>query len=254
MCAMSVMTSAPTWSAIARTRAKSNDARIRAGADHDHLRPVLAREPVELVVVEPLVALADAVRHDREELAGEVQRMAVREMAAVREVHPEDGVARLEHGEVDGHVRLRAGMRLHVDVLGAEQLLRALDRQRLGDVDELTAAVVALARIAFGVLVRHHRAGGFQHREADEILRRDELEALFLAADLVPDGGGDLRIGLSSDDSCGISSAAILSTRRWWRPPANGVSMNAVTMRRGFLRVGDAVRRARGRWRRCARG
>jgi hypothetical protein len=35
----------------------------------------------------------------------------------------------------------------------AEQLLAAVDRQLLGDVDVFAAAVVALARIAFGVLV-----------------------------------------------------------------------------------------------------
>ena len=65
MCAMSVITSAPTSSATARMRAKSNDARIRARADDDHLRLVLAREALELVVVDPLVVLAHAVRHDR---------------------------------------------------------------------------------------------------------------------------------------------------------------------------------------------
>ena len=62
-----------------------------------------------------------------------------------------------EHGHEDGHVRLRAGVRLDVGVLGAEELLRALDRERLGDVDELAAAVVALARIALGVLVGEDR-------------------------------------------------------------------------------------------------
>ena len=67
-------------------------------------------------------------------------------------------------------------MRLHVGVLGAEQLLRARDGQRLDDVDELAAAVVALARIALGVLVRQHRAGRFEHGAADEVLRRDQLE------------------------------------------------------------------------------
>ena len=103
-------------------RAKSIDARVGAGADHDHLRLVLVREALELVVVDPLVVFADAVRDDVVELAGEVQRMAVREVAAVREVHAEDGVAGLEQREVDGHVRLRAGVRLHVGVLGAEQL------------------------------------------------------------------------------------------------------------------------------------
>ena len=72
--------------------------------------------------------------------------------------------------------------------------LRAIDRERLGDVDELAAAVVPLARIALGVLVRHHGAGRLEHGEADEVLRRDELEALFLAADFVADGGGDVGI------------------------------------------------------------
>ena len=113
-----------------------DDARIRARADDDHLRLVLVGEPIELVVVDPLVGLADAVRDDRVELAGEVQRMAVGQVAAVREVHPEDGVARLQQREVHGHVGLRARMRLHVGVVGAEQRRRAGDRRALGDVDE----------------------------------------------------------------------------------------------------------------------
>ena len=51
--------------------------------------------------------------------------MAVRQVAAVREVHAEHRVARLEQREVDRHVGLRARVRLHVGVLGAEQRLRA---------------------------------------------------------------------------------------------------------------------------------
>ena len=119
--------------------------------------------------------------------------MAVRQVAAVRQVHAEHGVARLEQRQVDRHVRLRAGVRLHVGVVGAEQRLRARDRRALDDVDELAAAVVALARIALGVLVRQHRAGGFEHRAADEVLRRDQLEAAVLAVQLVAKRGGDLR-------------------------------------------------------------
>ena len=122
--------------------------------------------------------------------------MAVGEMSAMREIHPEHGVAGLQQREVHGHVRLRARMRLHVGVLGAEQRLRALDRERFGDVDELAAAVVALARIAFGVLVRQHRAGGFEDGMADEIFRRDQLEALVLPALFVAHGLGDLGIGV----------------------------------------------------------
>ena len=171
-------------------------ARVGAGADDDHLRLVLVGEAIELVVVDPLVLLAHAVRHDRVELAGEIQRVAVRQVAAVREVHAEHRVARLQQREVHRHVRLRARVRLDVGVVGAEERLRAGDRGPLGHVDELAAAVVALARIAFGVLVGHHRAGGFEHGAADEVLRRDELEAAVLAVQLVADGAGDLGIGL----------------------------------------------------------
>ncbi len=98
-----------------------DDARIGARAHHDHLGLVLFGEPRELVVVDALVLFAHAVGHDGVELAREIQRVAVREMAAVREVHAEHGVARLQQREIHGHVRLRARVRLHVGVVGAEQ-------------------------------------------------------------------------------------------------------------------------------------
>jgi hypothetical protein len=44
-------------------------------------------------------------------------------------------------------------MRLHVGVIGAEQLLGAVDGQLFDFIHMLAAAVVALARVAFGVLV-----------------------------------------------------------------------------------------------------
>ena len=63
-----------------------------------------------------------------------------------------------EQRVVDRGVRLRAGVRLDVRVLGAEQRLGTVDRELLGDVDVLAAAVVAGARVALGVLVREHAA------------------------------------------------------------------------------------------------
>ena len=121
--------------------------------------------------------------------------MAVRQMAAVREVHAEHGVARLEQREVDGHVGLRARMRLDVGVLGAEERFRARDGRALDDIDELAAAVVASAGIAFRVLVGQHRAGRFEDGAADEVLGGDELEAVVLARRLITDGLGDFGIG-----------------------------------------------------------
>ncbi len=120
--------------------------------------------------------------------------MPVRQVAAVREIHAEDRVARLQRGHVNGNVRLRARMGLHVGVLRAKQSFRAVDRQLLGAVGEFAAAVVALAGIALGVLVGEHRAHRFQHRFGNEIFRGDQLEARALAASFVAQHFGDFRI------------------------------------------------------------
>ena len=66
----------------------------------------------------------------------DVQLHAVRQMAAVGQVEPQHRVARLERREIDRHVGLRAAVRLHVGVLGAEQLLRPVAGQVLDDVDD----------------------------------------------------------------------------------------------------------------------
>ena len=112
----------------------------------------------------------------------------------MRERHAEDGVARLQQRQVDGLVGLRARMRLHVGVVGAEQLLAAFDRQLLGDVDVFAAAVVALARIAFGVLVGQHAALRFHHARAGVVFRRDQFDVVFLALALVGDGLGEFGV------------------------------------------------------------
>ena len=88
----------------------------------------------------------------------------------MREAEAHDPVARLQQRVVDGRVGLRARVRLDVRVLGAEQRLRAVDRELLDHVDELAAAVVALARIALGVLVGQDPALTLQHGLGHEVL------------------------------------------------------------------------------------
>ena len=112
------------------------------------------------------------------------------------EVHAHDPVARLEHAEVGGHVGLGPGVGLDVDVLGArEQGEGPLLGEPLGDVDVLAAAVVALARQAFGVLVGQPAALGLHDRGRDVVLARDELDLVVLAAALplhrLPEHGVD---------------------------------------------------------------
>ena len=106
----------------------------------------------------------------------------------------EDRVARLQQREVGGHVRLRARVRLDVRVLGAEELLRPVDRELLDLVDDLAAAVVAAAGIALGVLVRRHGADRLEHARPGEVLRRDQLDLAALALELAAEQVGDLGV------------------------------------------------------------
>ena len=117
------------------------------------------------------------------------------EVAAVVEAQAEDGVAGLEQRLVHAHVGVGAGVRLDVGVLGAEQRLGPLDGQRLDVVDDGVAAVVALARVALGVLVGQHRPDGAQHGRRREVLAGDQLQAGRLALELAGEQGLDLGVG-----------------------------------------------------------
>ena len=118
------------------------------------------------------------------------------EMAAGGEIEPHEGVAGLQQRQKHRLVHLAAGIRLHVGECGAEQFLGALDRQRFHHVDPFAAAVIAVARIAFGIFVGQHRALRFQHRAADDVFRRDQFDLVALPAEFAADRRGDVRIGL----------------------------------------------------------
>ena len=167
---------------------------IGARARDNHLGLVLARERADFVEVDQFGVLANAVGQRVVEFAGETHFGSVREMAAVRERHAQNRVARLQVRHEDGHVGLRAGVRLHVGVLGAEEALEPVDRERFGNVHPLASAVIPAPRIALGVLVGHHARHRFANGAARVVLRRDELEVLFLPALLARDRGEDFRV------------------------------------------------------------
>ena len=169
-------------------------ARVGGPARDDHLRPVLLGQALDLLHVDPVVLAPHLVADDLVELARHVQLHAVREVAAVGQLHAEDRVARIEQRHVDRVVGLGAGVGLDVGVLGAEQLLGAVDRELLGDVDPLAAAVVAPAGKALGVLVGQHGARGLEDRARDEVLGGDHLERALLALQLLVEHVRDLGI------------------------------------------------------------
>ncbi|MNW67505.1 hypothetical protein D3C74_460960 [compost metagenome] len=85
-------------------------------------------------------------------------------------------------------------MRLDVGEVRAEQFLDALDGQGLDDVDFFAAAVVAAARVAFGVLVGQHRALGLHDGLGGVVLRGDHFQAALLAGQFSVDALRHLRV------------------------------------------------------------
>ena len=123
--------------------------------------------------------------------------------------------------------------------LQSNSLLGPLDRQLLGDVDVLAAAVVAPAGIALGIFVGQHRALRLQHGARDDVLRGDQLDLLLLAMQLALQHRIDRRIGfgdalrehrqryvlpLRGSLTHDFDTPESLATRPAWRPPSNGVA------------------------------
>src|SRR6266852_1014952 len=108
-------------------------------------------------------------------------------------------------------------MGLDIHMIRAEDLLGALDRQRLDYVHVLAAPVVAATGIALGVLVGHERALRGQDRRAGEVLRRDQQNLFALAAALLPDSLVDLGIGRLQRVGHGCVSLPCLWPARRWR-------------------------------------
>ena len=118
----------------------------------------------------------------------------MRQVAAVGQVEPHEGIARLEAGEEHGHVGLGAGVRLHVGVLGVEKLAQAVDGQLLDLVDDFAATVVTRSGIAFCVFVGTHAAERLQHLFAHEVFRSNEFDAFALPLFFLADQVGNLDV------------------------------------------------------------
>ena len=170
--------------------------RVGGPAGDDDLRLVLEGKAPHLVHVDERGLGVDAVRDDVVQAAREVDLHAVGQVAAVVEREAEQRVAgagdRVQHGGVCRGARVR----LDVGELGAEERLGARDRELLGDVDDLAAAVVAATGVALGVLVGKNGALRLQHRDGNEVLGGDHLEEPALAVELAVEHIGDLGVDL----------------------------------------------------------
>jgi hypothetical protein len=94
-------------------------------------------------------------------------------------------------------------VRLDVGVTGAEQLAGAVDGQLLDHVDVLAATVVALAWVAFGVLVGQLAALGLHHLGAGVVFRGDQLDVVFLTLRFALHGGAECWVEIGEVRLCG---------------------------------------------------
>ena len=167
--------------------------RIGARPRDDHPRPQLLGFRAHGVVVDPPRLGIHPISGELEEDPREILGMSVGEVAAVVQVHGEDGVARREERLVHRLVRLRPRVGLHVGMLGSEDLLASGPRQLLGLVHHLAAAVVARPGVPLGVFVGEEGRHRLAHRARCVVLGGDELEAVGLALELLDGdamGGG----------------------------------------------------------------
>src|SRR5688572_23965165 len=150
-----------------------DDARISRRATDKQLWLVFFGEPLQFVVIDRLSLARDSIVGNLVTQARKVQRMSVRQVPAMRQIHSQDLIAVMDRREIDGHVRLRTAVRLHIRMIRSEQFLCAIDGRLLDDVGVLTATVVTLARIAFSVLVGEDGTGRFEHGFTDKVLAGD---------------------------------------------------------------------------------
>src|SRR5712691_2513454 len=171
--------------------------RIGGCAGENQLGLVLARNALERGVIDLFLVVQPVAQHV-EPPAAHVHGRAVRKVAAHRQRHAEKGIPWLHRGEEHRLIGLRARAGLHVGGIvvnvGTEQLSHAVDRKLLCDIDEFAAAVIALARIALGVLVGELRPLSGEHRRARVVLRGDQLDVVFLALIFLLDRRPQFRV------------------------------------------------------------
>ncbi len=154
---------------------------------------MLNGQTLDFVVVDQTLVI-DAVLNGIVELAGGGDRSTVGQVTAVRQAHAEDGVTSLQQRQVNRRIGLGTGVRLNVGVIGTEQLLGTVNGQLLNDIDILATTVVALARVAFGVLVGQDGPLRLHNRRTGVVLRGNQLDVLFLTYRFLLHGSPEIGI------------------------------------------------------------
>ena len=117
-------------------------------------------------------------------------------MPARSQIKRQNRITGLQQQEKHRQIGLRARMWLHIGIGAIIELLGPVNRRLLHDIHIFTAAMKPVAGIALKGLVGHHMAQRIQHRAADDVFRRDQLNLVPLALGLMAQGIGNQRINL----------------------------------------------------------
>ncbi len=101
---------------------KIKNPRISAGPGDDHLGAVLPGQLSHYGKIDLFGLAVYSVGNGLEQAPGEIHRGTVAQVAAMRQVHAQDGITRFKEGKIDGHIGLGAGMGLHIGVGSPEKL------------------------------------------------------------------------------------------------------------------------------------
>src|SRR5215472_19208386 len=130
-----------------------DNSRVGRRTGDDHLRFVFIGESLDGVVVDFLRVWMKSVPNRLKQFAAHIDRGAVSQVPTVSKRHTENHVAGLEDSQIYSLICLGSGVRLHIGVLGAEQILDAINRELFDNVDEFATTIVAPTWITLSVLV-----------------------------------------------------------------------------------------------------
>ncbi|MNJ53370.1 hypothetical protein D3C77_487550 [compost metagenome] len=163
---------------------KINDTRICAGSSHNQARAVLESCLAHFIIIDQERIFLHAVSDEVIKQAGGVDRASVRQVSAMCQIHAQYRITWIQHSQINGQVRLSAGVRLNVGMLRSEQFLSTVARDILYDIHVFTAAVKTFARVSFCIFVREHGAHRFHNRFTNNVLGSNQLNVVPLALQL----------------------------------------------------------------------
>ena len=93
--------------------------RISACSRYDQFRLIFLCDLFHFIVIDHAVFI-HTVKTNLKIFPRQIHRRSVGQMSAVIQIHPHDLISRFQHRKHRRHICLRAGMRLHIDILAAK--------------------------------------------------------------------------------------------------------------------------------------